>query len=251
MVLDFNLKWTSHIENLTKDINKQNHLLTKLSAHCSFGTLRAVYFSNIFSRLNYNVIMWGSSSTENINKLFKSQKRAVRILCRAKRNEHCKPLFRRLSMLTLPSVVIKEAAMYILRNCKSFNVRNQKCIFEKFSLSISERSPEVFCKRIFNKFPEVIRKIKMSITSKEVCMCICWTRPTILLSFYGKNIFNIFILTMLIQSLYCLWQQIKHQSILPCASAPFPFTLGSPFSLTCCLSSPSSSLQWRRWRHRD
>jgi len=50
--------------------------------------------------------------------------------------------------------------MYILKNCKSFNVRNQKCIFEKFSLSVSATSPEVFCKRIFNKLPEGIRKIK-------------------------------------------------------------------------------------------
>ena len=50
--------------------------------------------------------------------------------------------------------------MYIFKNCNSFNVRNRKCIFEKFSLSVSERSPEVFCKRIFNKLPEEIRKIK-------------------------------------------------------------------------------------------
>ena len=71
--LDFNLKWTYQIDNLTKDSNKQNHLLTKLSIHCSLNRLKDVYFGNIFSRHTCNAI-FGDDDQENINKLFKAQK---------------------------------------------------------------------------------------------------------------------------------------------------------------------------------
>jgi len=49
--------------------------------------------------------------------------------------------------------------MHIKRHCTNFNLRNQRCIFDKCSLIISERSPNVFCRRVFNELPEKLRKL--------------------------------------------------------------------------------------------
>jgi len=105
-----------------------------------------------------NVIFWGSTSQENVERLFKMQKRAVRIICKIRKEEHCKPLFKSLELLTLPCIIIKESALFVKKNCDNFNERQGKCLIDKFSLSISERSPDVFCKRIFNSLPVDVRK---------------------------------------------------------------------------------------------
>lgn len=157
--LDFNFKWTKHVDFLCNEINKQCYLLLKLSFYCNLSTLKAVYFSKIYSRLINNIVIWGGCSEGHLSRIFKIQKKAVRIMCRKRKTEHCKALFKKLCLLTFPSLVIKEAALFAKNHCDKFNQRNMTCLLDKFSLSVTERSADVFCKRVFNRLPTDIRKI--------------------------------------------------------------------------------------------
>ena len=65
----------------------------------SEATLRAVYFSYIHSILSYGIIFWANCSDSN--KIFKLQKRAIRIITRSKNKASCRELFKKLNILPL------------------------------------------------------------------------------------------------------------------------------------------------------
>ena len=60
-----------------------------------FEALLTIYNSLITPYLNYGLLAWGSQ----IDKLFKLQKKAVRIITNASFNSHTDPLFKQLNLL--------------------------------------------------------------------------------------------------------------------------------------------------------
>lgn len=84
-----------------KKLSQSLYILKQLK-HC-FNTecLRILYFSLVHSHLLYGLICWGQGNSALLKQTEKLQKRAVRIISKAKYNSHTEPLFKKHYILKL------------------------------------------------------------------------------------------------------------------------------------------------------
>jgi hypothetical protein len=75
-----------------------------VKAFVSQNALKTIYYSYFHSVMNYGLLFWGSS-TESI-KIFKLQKKMIRIMMGCKSNHSCRGLFANLEILPLTSQYI-------------------------------------------------------------------------------------------------------------------------------------------------
>lgn len=80
VVVDHNLMWSEHIKQLTKKIASNIWLLSKIKAFLSLEHRVQFYKSYIQPHVDFCNIVWGSTSEANKLKIFRLQKRAVRII---------------------------------------------------------------------------------------------------------------------------------------------------------------------------
>jgi hypothetical protein len=119
--IDDKLSWKNHI----------NYLVTKLSSACfimraikpimSPGSFRMIYFAYIHSVLTYRIIFWGNSSYTI--KVFKIQKKVIRIIMGLKKYDSCRNSFKEMKILSLCSQYIYSLMQYVVNNTHSF-IRN-------------------------------------------------------------------------------------------------------------------------------
>lgn len=109
-----NLKWESHTNSLNLKLSKACYVLRILKGCTNEQTVRNAYFGYFHSVMRYGIIFWGRSpSSQNI---FKTQKRAIRVLKGARTIESCRPLFRAYKILPLPSVYILDTIAFVIKN---------------------------------------------------------------------------------------------------------------------------------------
>ena len=116
--VDDSLSWKGHIDNLINKLSSNIFLLKRLSSILPPDQLKMAYYGCFHANLNYGVLLWGNST--NALKIFKLQKKAIRILCRADSRDHCKPLFKLLKIMPLPSLYIYNCAVHIHKHKENF-----------------------------------------------------------------------------------------------------------------------------------
>jgi hypothetical protein len=99
IILDKHLSWHEHVSSAAAKISKTIGVLNRLKHFLPPYTLKVIYDSLINCRIKYGILVWGASSASN--RIFSLQKRAVRVLSKAKYNAHCDPLFKSLGILKL------------------------------------------------------------------------------------------------------------------------------------------------------
>ena len=97
LTLDDNLKWTHHIDSVSKKISKTLGIMTKLKDTIPTAALLNIYNALLLPYINYCLIIWGYKS----ERLFKLQKRAVRTITKSKYNAHTEGLFKALRLLKI------------------------------------------------------------------------------------------------------------------------------------------------------
>lgn len=93
-------------------------MLRSLSKCVSINVLRTAYFAVFHSHLSYATLAWGHSS--GMTRLFRIQRKAVRIIAGLPFREDCRQQFSSLGILTLPCVFILECVLYVRRNEEIF-----------------------------------------------------------------------------------------------------------------------------------
>lgn len=88
--------------------------------------LRALYFALIHSHLSYCPFIISLTTNSNLTRLFKIQKKAIRIITGSKYNEHTLPLFINHKILPLEKIIKQRKLLFMhsvyYRYCpKSFN----------------------------------------------------------------------------------------------------------------------------------
>jgi hypothetical protein len=104
LYLDCQLNWQQHTEKLLKKLNMACFMLRKLQSLVNEQALWMVYFSYCLSLIGYGIIFWGSSPL--IKSLFVVQKRVIRVMLRLSPRDSCREGFKRLGILTVPSLYI-------------------------------------------------------------------------------------------------------------------------------------------------
>jgi len=89
----------------------------------SLETLRMVYFAYIHSIISYGIIFWGNQPYSD--KIFKIQKRVIRIITSSRTRDSCRELFKKLEILPLYSQYIYSISIFIIKNKHLFYRNNQ------------------------------------------------------------------------------------------------------------------------------
>lgn len=109
--IDSGIKWENHINRICSRIGSACYALGRIARIVSEKELRACYFTTVHSLLQYGAELWGRAADREC--IFCMQKRAVRAIIGIPNDATVKPYFTKLNILTLPSVVIFQVAIYI------------------------------------------------------------------------------------------------------------------------------------------
>ena len=101
ILIDSKLSWKKHISELTKKLNRATALLAKLRNYVHEKSLKSLYFSLFQSHINYGCLVWGFAKQSLINKIFRIQKRAIRIITCSSYKCNTSPLFHKLGILKI------------------------------------------------------------------------------------------------------------------------------------------------------
>ena len=103
---------------LVRKLSSVCYVMKKLSNILNIVTLRIVYFAYFQSLVNYGIIFGGSSST--MHNVFLMQKRIIRIMLGFGPRSPCRGAFRKLDLLTVPSLYSYALMMFVVNNPDSF-----------------------------------------------------------------------------------------------------------------------------------
>ena len=108
--LDPKLSWNVHCNNLANKLCRNIYALRNLADNVSTDVLKMAYHALVQSHISYGIIVWGNSVQPT--RIFGLQRRAIRIVDGIKYRDECRNSFRKLSILTLPSLYIYEVLIY-------------------------------------------------------------------------------------------------------------------------------------------
>lgn len=161
MVIDNRLKWKPHITELHSKLSKALFALRIVTNIIDFSTSLTVYHGYFMSLARYGIVFWGNSSDSKA--IFKLQKKAIRIISKAKFSDSCRPLFRSLKLLPLPAVYIHELVLFVFKNFSFFDngkknhtytTRSTSLQYPKHRLSLVEKGPHYMGIKLFNNLPK-------------------------------------------------------------------------------------------------
>ena len=122
IMIDSGLIWQEHIDTITQKISRSIGLLYKIRAFINQKTIIMLYYSLIFSHLNYAIEIWGSAHNIYLNRILILQKRAVRMISYCDNHlddfsfHSSDPLFYKLNIHKVQDVFILRIAKFIF-NC--------------------------------------------------------------------------------------------------------------------------------------
>ena len=116
----------------------------------------------------FGLLLWGGIGGEQIKKVFRIQKKAIRIMVGINSRTSCREIFKELNILTLPSLYILEVTCW--KYCKylelnrfihNHNTRRQKDIHIKScKTEMYKKSVINMGTKIYNNLPGFIKEIE-------------------------------------------------------------------------------------------
>ena len=93
ILIDKNLSWKIHIDNVATKLIKTVGLIAKLRHFVPQHTLLNIYRALILPYLSHGLIVWGHASKTHLTKILLLQKKVLRFKFFANRNVNAIPLF--------------------------------------------------------------------------------------------------------------------------------------------------------------
>jgi len=129
------------------------------------NTLRMIYYSYFQSVRTYGLLFWGKSP-ETI-KIFRLQKKIIRIMTGCRSMDSCRKLFINLEILPLPSQYILSLLLFMIRNKNQFLINSeihhidtrQHANFHQPSVNVTKYQKGVYCLgvKVFNMLLSYIK----------------------------------------------------------------------------------------------
>ena len=95
------LSWTTHIDHPCSTISSKISLLRQLSSYVSTDIQEKFYQGYILSLIDYGPVVWGTTSSSNLDRISKLQKRAAHIILHADFNTPSTAMFEELGWLPI------------------------------------------------------------------------------------------------------------------------------------------------------
>ena len=101
IIIDQHLTWKNHIDYITKKIIRSTGLLCRIRFYVNQTHLKMLYNSLIYPYLHYGNIVWANNYPTRLDKLFKLQKKVLRIITFSPYTAPSLPLFTQLNLLNI------------------------------------------------------------------------------------------------------------------------------------------------------
>jgi hypothetical protein len=102
VIIDEQLTWREHIENVKKKILRFSGIFHKLKQIIPLQCLKTVYYSMIYPHILYGVELYANTNKCNINALCVANNRIMRILLKANLYTPINELYAQFNTLTIP-----------------------------------------------------------------------------------------------------------------------------------------------------
>ena len=104
--LDESLSWYSQYQHLNSKLSRAVYVLNKVKHFLPYTSMKTLYFSLFHSHLSYGLMLWGTNLiTKFKNNIFKKQKKVIRIMHKARYNDHTHELFLKSGILKLDDLI--------------------------------------------------------------------------------------------------------------------------------------------------
>ena len=135
-----NLTWKTHIDYLSSKLARTTGIRNRLKHFLPLDVKMKIYNSLIASHLNYGLLVWGNKS----DKIYKLQKKAIRIINLGKYNAHTEPLFKKNRILKLMDIYKLQQQKFYYK----FVNHKLPSYFQSFSLERGSRLNHYFTRNI-------------------------------------------------------------------------------------------------------
>lgn len=124
VIINEKLNWNQHIAAIKQKMSRHIGIMYKLKGIIPLSARLSIYHSFVQSHLNYCSLIWGFSTKSNINSIFAIQKKGIRAIIpgfvnyfykEGKIPHHTKSAFTEYNILTIHSIVVKNALLYLYR----------------------------------------------------------------------------------------------------------------------------------------
>lgn len=177
VIIDDNLSWNIHVDKLVNNLCSACYIIKTIKKYITLEAALQAYHCYFKSIMTYGILLWGNSSQQNHDRVFKLQKRAIRYLCNVNQRHSCRKLFRQLNVLTLTGHLIYELALYIRKNLDLFiinsNVHNHdtrikdQLHIEYTRLTIYKKCPKKIGILVYNRLPRDILQARSLLNFKN------------------------------------------------------------------------------------
>ena len=106
------LTWKDHINKTCTKISKVIGIMARCKKFLPSSVLLKIYNSLILSRINYGILCWGFEN----KRIYKLQKKAIRIICKTKYIAHTDPLFSKLNTLKVKDIYIRHCLKFFFNH---------------------------------------------------------------------------------------------------------------------------------------
>lgn len=150
VIIDNNLTWKEHISYLQNKLKISIGVLKRIKPYIPERIFKTVYHSLFSSHMTYCISVWGGAAKTHIDKLFRLQKRCVRLLFGGKNDaptgavaeinsaasvksyckEHTKPIFFKNEILTIQNMYSYQTSMEITKILKHRTPRSLHSLFQ-------------------------------------------------------------------------------------------------------------------------
>jgi hypothetical protein len=131
------LSFDSHVSQLCKKISKSLFGINKIKNFVTLDALKKLYYALVHSSISYCINVYGSANKTTLAPLVIQQKKAIRIISRAKYRDHTAPLFSKLEILPLEQLIMYNRLKFM----HNYYFRKLPFSFHNLWLSNAERNP--------------------------------------------------------------------------------------------------------------
>ena len=165
LYINNNLSWKTHIEVIKNKLSSACYVMRLVKPYVTANTLKMIYCFYFYSIMKYGLIFWGNSP-DSI-KIFRLQKKIIRIMMCCKSRDSCRKLFLNLEILPLRSQYILSLLLFMIRNKNQFQVNSetyqintrQHANLHQPSVNVAKYQTGVHCigVKVFNMLPFYIK----------------------------------------------------------------------------------------------
>ena len=169
VMVQSDLHWEKHTDKMKNSINSANFALLSLRNIISNKNLLSVYYAYVYSILSFGIMFWGCDD-KCIHSMFIIQKRSLRIINNFSPETSCRSHFKRLNLLTVPSIFIYACCVFKKQypnlynshsDHHSYNTRNRdKVALPIHSSNLVANSPYYKSAVLYDHLPQILRNIK-------------------------------------------------------------------------------------------